>query len=164
MIGRVISGGQTGVDRGALDAAGDLGIAHGGSCPRDRRAEDGRVPDRYDLVELATTSYPERTRRNVADADATLILTPERRPSGGTKLTAEIAHSSGKPWLAADPTRPEHVRRVVEWLASTMPATLNVAGPRESRFPGIAQRTREFMRIVLGEVAILDRGHPTQAG
>jgi len=144
---RIISGGQTGVDRGALDAAIEMGIPHGGSCPSGRR-----VPDRYDLVELATDSYPARTRRNILDAGATLILTPERHPTGGTRLTAKIAQELGRPWIAADPTRPEHVARVVAWLEHVRPEVLNVAGPRESRFPGIADKARNFLKLVLRAV------------
>jgi hypothetical protein len=71
---KIISGGQTGVDRAALDAAIELGIPHGGHCPRGRRAEDGRIPDRYQLTETDSAQYRVRTERNVLDADATLIL------------------------------------------------------------------------------------------
>ena len=79
---RIISGGQTGVDCAALDVAIGLGIPHGGWCPRDRLAEDGRIPDRYQLIETEAADYPARTERNVQDADATLILC-RGEPSGG---------------------------------------------------------------------------------
>lgn len=145
---KVISGGQTGVDRAALDVALELGLPHGGFVPRGRKAEDGQVPDKYDLVELSSTSYPARTRSNVLAADGTLILTPPR-PRGGTRLTAKMAHESGKPWLAADPRRSEMIQRVEEWLELHQIEILNVAGPRESKIPGIYEISRKFLLEIL---------------
>ena len=145
---KIISGGQTGVDRGALDAAIAHGLEHGGSCPRGRRAEDGRIPERYELEEHSSDKYPPRTAKNICDADATLIITPERRPRGGTRLTAKIAHERGKPWLAVH-ISDEHVERAARWISTIKPEVLNVAGPRESRHPGIQDRTAAFLRMVL---------------
>lgn len=147
-IRKIVSGGQTGVDRGALDAAIELGLEHGGFCPQGRLAEDGVIPARYELEETDSTSYPHRTRLNVQHSDATLLLTPERRPRGGTRLTAKMAHERGKPWFAADPTREEHADKVASWLVKTDPDVLNVAGPRESKCPGIQGRTTAFLRMV----------------
>lgn len=100
-VRRVISGGQTGVDRAALDVARERGLALGGWCPRGRRAEDGRIPDTYPLTETRTADYRERTRRNVLAADATLVLT-RGAPSGGTAYTLAVARRAGKPALVAD--------------------------------------------------------------
>jgi predicted Rossmann fold nucleotide-binding protein DprA/Smf involved in DNA uptake len=147
-IRKIVSGGQTGVDRGALDLAIELGLEHGGFCPQARRAEDGVIPARYELVSTESTGYPQRTRLNVQHSDATLILTSERRPRGGTRMTAKFAHERGTPWLAADPTREEHVDKVASWLVKINPSVLNVAGPRESKIPGISGRTRAFLRMV----------------
>jgi len=147
-IVKIISGGQTGVDRGALDLAIELGLEHGGFCPQGRRAEDGVIPARYVLESTRSTGYPQRTRMNVQLADATLILTPERHPRGGTRMTAKMAHERGTPWLAADPTREEHVVKVASWLEKTDPAVLNVAGPRESKCPGVQRSTTAFLRMV----------------
>lgn len=146
---RIISGGQTGVDRGALDAAIEAGAPHGGSCPRGRLAEDGRIPDRYCLAELPSPEYRVRTERNVLDADATLIFC-RGALSGGTELTLRLAERHGRPWLvidlAAQPS-PETVRR---WLGEQAVEVLNVAGPRESQSPGIQAAARQFLLEVLG--------------
>lgn len=98
---RIISGGQTGVDRAALDVAMARGLACGGWVPRGRRAEDGRLPLRYPMRESRRNSYGERTRLNVRDADGTLILT-RGQPIGGTALTAALAQRLGKPYLLVD--------------------------------------------------------------
>lgn len=146
---KVISGGQTGVDRGALDAAMALGIAHGGWCPRGRLAEDGRIPDRYQLMETDSPDYAVRTEQNVVDSDATLILC--RGPlSGGTELTLRLAGQHRRPCLVIDldrPGQPEDVRR---WLRDHAAKVLNVAGPRESQSPGIAALAAEFIAEVFG--------------
>ena len=92
MIRKIISGGQTGADRAGLDFAIEAGLEHGGYVPKGRKAEDGRIDDRYNLVELTTSSYPARTRRNIKKRDGTLIFSLERVLSGGTKLTLELAN------------------------------------------------------------------------
>jgi len=145
---KIVSGGQTGVDRGVLDAAIELQAPHGGWCPRGRLAEDGRIPGRYRLQETDSPKYHVRTRQNVLDSDATLILC--RGPvSGGTELTLRLARQYGKPSrvvdLAADP-QPEEV---CDWLQEHRVEVLNVAGPRESLSPGIAADAREFLLRVL---------------
>jgi len=147
---RIISGGQTGVDRGALDAAVALGIEHGGWCPLGRLAEDGRIPDRYRLRETETSDYSERTERNVLAADATLILC--RGPlSGGTELTRKLAETYQRPCLVVDLEGRPPVEPVRRWLAEQRVSVLNVAGPRESQSPGIAAAAREFIERLLGE-------------
>ena len=150
---KIISGGQTGVDRGALDFALEVGLPHGGFCPQGRRALDVVFPSRYEFEPTQSTSYPQRTRMNVQLADATLILTPERRPRGGTRMTAKMALDRGTPWLAADPTREEHVVKVAAWLEKLDVRVLNVAGPRESKCPGVQGRTTAFLRRVFGRLS-----------
>src|SRR5437660_8666127 len=98
MFTKLISGGQTGVDRAALDVALELGLPCGGWCPRGRKAEDGVIPDRYPLAETPSPSYRQRTRWNVRDSDGTLILV-RGRPTGGTALTLASARRLGKPVL-----------------------------------------------------------------
>jgi hypothetical protein len=150
---KVISGGQTGVDRAALDAALELGLDVGGWCPRGRRAEDGRIPDRYPLKETASAAYPARTAANVRDADATLILTHASAVSRGTALTRRLASAHGKPLLEVDLAqhpRPEAVR---EWLERMAIGTLNVAGPRQSEAADIYAASRAFLREVLGPLS-----------
>jgi hypothetical protein len=145
---RVVSGGQTGVDRAALDVAIALGIPHGGWCPQGRRAEDGVIPARYALVEHASADYAARTEANVADADATLILA--RGPlAGGTALTRDFARRLRKPFLIVDlGTRPDP-NAVRTWLAGHGVGVLNVGGPRESQRPGIGADARTFLLSVL---------------
>jgi hypothetical protein len=146
---KIVSGGQTGVDRAALDAAIELGIAHGGWCPSGRRAEDGAIPARYRLEETGSTDYATRTERNVVDSDATLILY-RGRLSGGTELTRQLARQHGKPCLVVDLERPPSTQEVRSWLADERPKVLNVAGPRESQNPGIWSRGKQFLIQLLG--------------
>ncbi len=154
-VQKIVSGGQTGVDRAALDAAIALGIDHGGWCPLGRRAEDGRIPAVYQLVETESADYKVRTERNVIDSDGTLILA--RGPlSGGTLLTRAFAEERGKPCLtidllqlANDVRRRQAVDEVCRWLQSHGVTILNVAGPRESQNPGIARESQSFMHSIL---------------
>jgi len=145
----LVSGGQTGVDRAALDVALALGIACGGWCPRGRRAEDGTLPPSYPLNETPSADYAQRTEWNVRDSDATLLLTPHP-PDGGTALTLELAERMGRPHLAVDPRDLARAREVRLWLASQRVRTLNVAGPRESRAPGTHDAAQRFLLAVLG--------------
>src|SRR6266699_3663643 len=98
---KVISGGQTGVDRGALDAALALEVESGGWCPEGRLAEDGTIPEHYTVVELANAGYAERTARNVADSDGTLIIS-KAEPIGGTRETVDRCIEMRKPYLVID--------------------------------------------------------------
>lgn len=141
---RIVSGGQTGVDRAALEAAIALGIEHGGWCPKGRRAEDGTIPSRYELTELDSSDYAARTEQNVVDSDATLILY-EDQLSGGTLLTKKIAQRYGKPCLEIRIDGPKKQPDVLSWLQQICPHTLNIAGPRESSFPGIEERALEYL-------------------
>ena len=101
MITKIVSGGQTGVDRAALDVALELGIPCGGWCPRGRRAENERIPDRYPLQETPWDGYPQRTEWNVRDSDGTLVLT-HGEPDRGTALTIRLAQQKKKPCLVVD--------------------------------------------------------------
>jgi hypothetical protein len=145
---RVVSGGQTGVDRAALDAALALGISCGGWCPRDRKAEDGPIPARYPVQETPSDGYEQRTRWNVRDSDGTLVLTAGD-PSGGTALTIEVAREWGRPLLVLDLNAKPPVADTERWLHFHRIRTLNVAGPRESQIPGIQVRACEFLEILL---------------
>ncbi|MEN6449261.1 MAG: putative molybdenum carrier protein [Thermoguttaceae bacterium] len=146
---KIISGGQTGVDRAALDAAMELGIDHGGWCPRGRLAEDGRIPDRYLLRETESAVYAVRTERNVVESDATLILY-RGRVSGGTELTLRLARRYGRRYLAVDLDAKPDAADARRWLDQNDVDTLNVAGPRESQSPGIGQLAREFLVRLVG--------------
>ena len=133
---KLVSGGQTGVDRAGLDLALELGIACGGWCPRGRRAADGPLPERYPLRETLSADYSERTRLNVRDSDATLILCCGAL-SGGTAYTAEVAVRLGRPLRVVDPRKRGELQAVRRWLRDEQVSCLNLAGPREQEQPGI---------------------------
>jgi predicted Rossmann fold nucleotide-binding protein DprA/Smf involved in DNA uptake len=145
---KIVSGGQTGVDRAALDVALALGLDVGGWCPRGRRAEDGRIPDRYPLMETPERNYQTRTRRNIEDSDGTLILN-QGMLDGGTALTLRLARHIGKPcWIVAleegiDPAAFQ------TWLDEQGIAILNVAGPRESKRPGVYTAAYPLLEALL---------------
>lgn len=146
---KIVSGGQTGVDRAALDAALACGLPIGGWCPAGRRAEDGIVPARYPLVETPSVKYPQRTTWNVRDSDATLVLTL-RELDSGSRLTADVAQRLGKPCLVASlNSYPDTIdlQELLPWTVAE--AVLNIAGPRESRCPGIYARAFGFLVTLL---------------
>jgi hypothetical protein len=145
---RVVSGGQTGVDRGALDAAAAAGLPVGGWCPRGRRAEDGQIHEAYPLRETPSAGWDQRTEWNVRDSDATLIL-HRGGLSGGTLRTAEVAERLSRHCLRVDLGRSPDPAPVVDWLQGQRVAVLNVAGPRESGAPGIGTEAEDFLLAVL---------------
>jgi hypothetical protein len=154
MIVKILSGGQTGVDRAALDVALALGLACGGWCPRGRRAEDGKIPDRYPLLETPSASYRERTRYNVRDADATLVLA-KGRLGGGTALTLTSATRCQKPCLVVDLADSTAADTCRAWLKSSAVQVLNIAGPRESECPGIGKLAIALLQHVLSRDAAI---------
>jgi hypothetical protein len=145
----IISGGQTGVDRAALDVALERGLPCGGWCPRGRKAEDGPLPSRYPLRETPTADYAQRTRWNVRDADATLVL-HFGRVDRGTALTCRLARQLGKPLLSVDLGRGQPAA-VAAWLGAHAVRVLNAAGPRESRCPGVHSAARAFLSRLLAQ-------------
>jgi hypothetical protein len=147
-VRRVVSGGQTGVDRAALDVAIELGLDHGGWCPAGRRAEDGPIDERYRLKETDSAEYAVRTERNVLDSDATLIICPGE-PTGGTVLTRRLARRHAKPVLVVSPTVGGAAQAARKWLIDGAVEVLNVAGPRESSSPGFGKLARAFLARVL---------------
>lgn len=163
-ITKIISGGQTGADRGALDAALLAELPHGGYCPKGRRAEDGVIPDDYLLTEITTTSYDARTEANVVDSDATLVFT-YGRPSGGSLKTIECAVKYGRPWHHIDlhlGAHDDHVIEACKWLTGTLDADpcptppdqliLNVAGNRGFSYPELQETVMHLIWDVLREV------------
>lgn len=157
MIERIVSGGQTGVDRAALDAALAAAFPCGGWCPRGRRAEDGVIDARYPLVETPGESNIERTRANVGDSDATLILCLGRA-AGGTRDTMDCAAAARKPVLlidlADDAAAAARSARIIGWLEANRVRVLNVAGPRESEHPGIHRMARTLVHDLIAACAI----------
>ncbi len=145
LLKRIVSGGQTGVDRSALDVAAEIGLATGGWCPAGRRAEDGPIPAHYPLQETGSKQYAVRTRWNVRDSDGTLILTVGE-PTGGTELTVQAAVRLQRPLLVVDLDVAPDPQMVRDWLDLHRIETLNIAGPRESTVPGITARAALFLR------------------
>jgi len=150
-ITKVISGGQTGVDRAGLDAALELGIPHGGWCPSGRRAEDGSVPSIYLLQETPSWDYRDRTGKNIQEADVTLVLY-WGKPSGGTAFTIQEAFRLGKICHYVDLEKYPHSEGIVKRLKKESGSVLNVAGPRESSHPGAQETVKELLVQVLKEL------------
>jgi len=147
MIQKIISGGQTGVDRAALDAAIKLTIPHGGWIPQGRLTEDGPLPPEYQLQETRSTSYADRTEKNVLDADATLIIS--RGPlTGGSEYTREMAVKHKRLWLHLDLKKIPAFQAAIainDWISKKGIAILNVAGPRASKDPKIYKDTLNIL-------------------
>lgn len=136
----IISGGQTGADRAALDFALANGIHCSGWCPRGRRAEDGQIEEKYPLLEAKSELYQHRTRLNVKDADATLIIN-DGSYSRGTELTLKCATQYEKPVIVITGTDESELVRLLTWLNRYRPIILNIAGPRGSEGSAIYQLT-----------------------
>jgi hypothetical protein len=153
----IISGGQTGADRAALDFAIEYGIPHGGWCPRGRLAEDGPIVANYQLQETPARRYAQRTEWNVRDSDGTVVFSIQRNPIGGTRLTLTIAQRFGKKCLhlsrdemtalAGSPSAAvdEAARRMVEFLEKHAIARINIAGPRASQEPEIGKFVNQVL-------------------
>ncbi len=142
------SGGQTGVDRAALDAAMAQGFSVAGWCPQGRLAEDGPISDEYPLIETESNKYSIRTEWNVRDADATLIISAKPL-EGGTLLTEQYALKWKKPCFIFSPEAHKDALSVQHWLQQLNITDLNVAGPRETKSPGIYQYTFKLLTEVL---------------
>lgn len=143
----IVSGGQTGSDRAALDWAIAHGIPHGGWCPQGRLAVDGVLDARYLLQETESTGYRQRTRRNVSDSDGTLIFN-RGELTGGTLLTQTLARKLGKPChvvQVGDGAGSTLAAAVLHWMSGHDIRRLNIAGPRESKQPGIYRETLEIL-------------------
>ena len=164
LVAKIISGGQTGVDRGAIEAALELGFPYGGLIPKGRLAEDGVVPERFDKMEVAPRKdYLFRTEWNVTHSDATLIIARKVARAGafhevltgGTLRTERFALDHAKPRLVLFE---QNVEAVLAWLSRVAAQlqgedlVLNVAGPRESKCPGIERATCAFIKRLIARV------------
>lgn len=162
MIKKIISGGQTGADQAALDAAIRLGIPHGGSIPKGRINEDGRLPDKYQLKEMPTSSYARRTEQNVIDSDGTLIVS-HGKLTGGSAYTKEMAVKCNKPWHHSDLNKTnifQEVIFIVNWIKLNRIKTLNVAGPSASEDPRIYQDVINLLEMAI-RIEPKQRGNST---
>jgi hypothetical protein len=146
-VSRIVSGGQTGVDRAALDVALELGLPCGGWCPKGRRAEGGPIPAHYPLQETPWDGYPQRTEWNVRDSDGTLVLV-QGAADRGTSLTIELAQKMNKPCLVLNLIGRPDAAAVRAWMEENRIRVLNVAGPRASNKPGIYRKAGVFLRRV----------------
>lgn len=151
MLEKIVSGGQTGADRAALDFAIKHGIPHGGWVPKGRLAEDGPLADRYDLKEMPSDSYPARTEQNVIDSAGTLIIS-HGPLTGGSDYTREMAKKHKKPCLHIDLSRTkihEAGATIVIWLMGNAVSALNVAGPRASKDPYVYDQVVALLEHVV---------------
>lgn len=157
-LSKIVSGGQTGVDRAALDVALKYKIPCGGWCPKGRIAEDGIIPERYPLKETDSSDYAVRTEWNVRDSDGTLILNSEEL-TGGTAFTVECAEKYKKHCLILDLRKYKKDKEGIisfgnaliirGWVALNNIKVLNVAGPRESKSPGIYKIAKKWLEEVM---------------
>ena len=151
-VKRIISGGQTGADRGGLDAAIDLGIPHGGWCPKGRRAEDGAIPRKYELQETESAEYPPRTEQNVVASHGTVVFTLGT-PTAGSALTIEYAVRHRRPVLHLDLRKlspEEAAKRLRAWIDEHGISILNVAGSRESLAAGLEKLVHRIVASAFG--------------
>lgn len=150
MLRKIISGGQTGVDQAALDVAINFGIPHGGWIPKGRKTEAGKLPDKYKLKEMSSSSYPKRTEQNVIDSDATLIIS-HGQLTGGSLLTLEFAEQHKKERLHIDLgiNRGFSAAQLIQsWIVLNDIKVLNVAGPRASEDAYIYDDTVRLLKAV----------------
>ena len=148
MLTKIISGGQTGVDRAALDAAIEAEIPIGGWCPKGRLAEDGTIPAAYPLKESLTNDYAERTEWNARDADGTLVLT-FGEPEGGTAYTIRMAQKHGRPCCVVDLEKAMDASVVIDWIDENAISVMNVGGPRGSKGLDVYPLALDFMRGII---------------
>jgi hypothetical protein len=151
VIEKIISGGQTGADRAGLDAAIELDIPHGGWIPKGRKTEDGGLPEKYHLEEMASGSYAARTEQNVIDSDGTLIVS-HGKLNGGSAMTRQLAKKHKRPWLHVDLEKTNFFKAAMDvrnWVAENQVRVLNVAGPRGSKDPGIYKATKKLLTLLI---------------
>ncbi len=154
-IKRIVSGGQTGADRGAFDFALANGLDFGGFVPRGRRAEDGGIPEKYtNLVETKTQNYSKRTRLNIINSDTTIIFS-HGNLRGGSLLTKQLADELQKPVLHINflkLSEEKAIRKVENFLLANGCEILNIAGPRASGDQQIYNKTREFLTNLFDQI------------
>jgi len=150
MIEKIISGGQTGVDRAALDVAIELGIACGGWCPVGRDADDGPIPEKYPLEETSNMDHTVRTGYNVRDSDGTLMLY-RGELQGGTAYAVELAKHMKRPIMTVDLESPTPRDAIQKWIRDNELKVLHIGGQRESTRPGIYAQAYTLIKEYLGK-------------
>jgi hypothetical protein len=154
---KIISGGQTGADRAALDWALKHNVPCGGWCPQGRKAEDGPIDVKYPLIETASVAYIQRTEWNVRDSDATVLFSIDPTLTGGSKKTEEFARAHNKPWLHLCANEMSSAEKLKAFAEEYEVKVLNVAGPRASEEPGVGDFVMRTLEEVFGDIAQL--GH-----
>ena len=144
----IISGGQSGVDRAALDFAITYGISCGGFCPKGRLAEDGVIHIKYPLQETNSSLYEERTVKNVDISDALLLILDDELDVG-SELALSTARKLSKPVLIINLKSPRPIKEIKFWINKNMPCRINFAGPRESNSPGIYDNTYAYLEELI---------------
>jgi len=144
---KIVSGGQTGADRAALDWALARGIECGGWCSKGRKAEDGPISRKYPLIETPSVDYAQRTEWNVRDTGGTVIFSIQPELTGGSKKTVEFAVKHNKPCLHLHSRQSDAAQALRDFVADNKILTLNVAGPRASEEPAVG----EFVKSGLAE-------------
>jgi len=144
---RIVSGGQTGADRAALDWAWRRNIPHGGWCPAGRLAEDGTIPSHYRLQETPSPAYLQRTEWNVRDSDGTVIFSIDARLTGGSQATVDFAVEQKKPWLhlSRNGASADHAPRLLAFIREHNIKVLNVAGPGAAKEPSVYQFVQDTL-------------------
>ena len=139
LLARIQSGGQTGADRAALDWAIEHHIPHSGWCPKGRRTEDEPLDARYQLNETPRPSYLQRTEWNVRDSDGTVVFSIGEHLTGGSLKTLELAIKHRKPHLhLSAASKANAASELKKWIQQNHIRVLNVAGPRASKEPKVA--------------------------
>jgi hypothetical protein len=165
MIHKIISGGQTGADQAALDAAIKLGIEHGGWIPKGRLTEDGALPEKYNLIEMSNSSYPLRTEQNVKESTGTLIIS-HGQLTEGSEYTRKMAIKHRRPCLHIDLNEIPAFNAsalICTWIEENDIEVLNVAGPRASKDPEIYSAVRKMIESVC-YLELMKTGRPDSAG
>jgi hypothetical protein len=150
MIQKIISGGQTGADRAALDFAIRHNLPYGGWVPKGRKTEDGTLLEKYRLQEMPTGQYSKRTEKNILDSDGTLIVS--HGLTGGSALTRELAKQHRKPWIHIDLKAtpcPDAARMIQEWVGRNGIKVMNVAGPRSSKDETIYRAVLDLLEAAI---------------
>jgi hypothetical protein len=147
---KIITGGQTGVDTGAMDFALDYGYPLDGYCPKNRKSENGKIPEKYPLTELQSEKYFDRTKKNVLASDGTLIIKDKQPLGAGSTDTIVVCKKYKKPFFIAETNlKPEGCDKFISWLKTNNIRVLNIAGNRKSQSPGIAEKAYTLLEFLL---------------